>query len=264
MFQEQLDGRICDDGAAVGRAQEVLDVLGDRGNAEIVFACAFHETEQERRTVVVFHHDPRLINEKEALREFRADEVPDIVQDHKHPNGAQFLFKIPDREDDQAIADVDVGWLIKKPGETTFGVFIKFFRHILRTLEVAQDGLKVAQNRWFLACELGSRDDFPGRIGFRDCPVEERIFFGRHFPKHEFQQACESHDVRPKDVRRVFAFRDERDVEWVDVFMRRERNIEHAPRERFRKPSILIFRINHNNHLNARHERTDDLKFRRV
>ena len=73
LLQEELYRRIRDDGTAVRRPQKILDVLGDRGDAEIIFPGPLHEAEEEGRRIVVFHHDPGFIDKEESLCEFRAD-----------------------------------------------------------------------------------------------------------------------------------------------------------------------------------------------
>ena len=123
LFEEELHGGVGDDGATHFAAHEVLDVLGDGGEAEVVFAGAFGEAEEEVGRIVVFHELPSLVNDEEAALLLGTNNVPNVGENNIHGNGAEFVFEVTDVEYDHRIVDVDVGLLGEDAGESTSGVF---------------------------------------------------------------------------------------------------------------------------------------------
>ena len=123
LFEQELHGRVGDDGAAHFARHEIFDVLGDGGEAEVVFAGALGEGEKEIGGIFVFHELPGFVYEEEAFLLLGADGVPDVGEDNVHGDGAEFVFEVADVEDDHLIVDVDVALLGEDASEGASGVF---------------------------------------------------------------------------------------------------------------------------------------------
>lgn len=67
LLQEKLDRGVRHDGFSVLIRHEVLDILGDRRDSESVLTSAFHETEEELRTIFILHDIPRFIHDEHAF-----------------------------------------------------------------------------------------------------------------------------------------------------------------------------------------------------
>ena len=70
LFHEDLDGGVCDDGAAVRRFHEIIDVLRNGGHAEEVLPRALDDAVEEARGILVLHEVPRFVHHEDALLEF--------------------------------------------------------------------------------------------------------------------------------------------------------------------------------------------------
>ena len=123
LFEKELHGGVGDDGATHFAAHEVLNVLSDGGEAEVVFAGAFGEAEEEVGGIVVFHELPSLVNDEKAAFLLGANNIPNVGENNIHGNGAEFVLKVTNIEYDHRVVDVDVGLLGEDTGESTSGVF---------------------------------------------------------------------------------------------------------------------------------------------
>src|SRR3989344_530198 len=263
LLQEQLQGGVGDDRPAERRPQEVLHVLGDGGHPQIVFAGAFHQTEQEGGRVLVLHHDPGLVHDQDAFLELGADEVPDEVQDHIHGHRAQFLFQVADGEDYQAVRDIYVRRLIYEAGEAALRVFVQTLRHAAAAFQVPQDRLQVGKQRRFLLGEVLARHYLARGVGLGKSVVEKRVLVRGQCAEHELQQAGQVHDVRAQDFRRLFALGDNRDVERVHVRLGGQRYVEEATPEALGQALVFVLRVDDQD-VHAHHELADNLQFGRV
>ena len=92
LFEEKLHGGVGDDGAAHFSAHEVFDVLSDGGEAEVVFACALSEREEEVCRIFMVHELPSLIDDEDATFLVGADDIPDVRKHNIHRNRAELVF----------------------------------------------------------------------------------------------------------------------------------------------------------------------------
>ena len=112
-----------DDGTPHLATHKVLDVLGNSGEAEVVFTGALCQAKEEIGTVFVFHELPSFVDEKETTLLFGTDDIPDVGEDDVHSDGAEFVFEVADVEDNHLVIDVDIGLLREDAGESTGSVF---------------------------------------------------------------------------------------------------------------------------------------------
>lgn len=92
LFEEELHGGVGDDGTAHFSGHEIFDVLGDGGEAEVVFASAFGEGEEEVGGVFELHKLPGFVDDEETAFLFGADNVPNMREDDIHGDRAKFVF----------------------------------------------------------------------------------------------------------------------------------------------------------------------------
>ena len=97
--------------------------MGDGGETKVVFAGALGETEEEVGGIVVFHELPGLVNDEKAALLLGADNVPDVGKDNIHGDGAEFILKVADVEDDHRVVNINVGLLGEDAREGAGGVF---------------------------------------------------------------------------------------------------------------------------------------------
>ena len=128
LFEEKLHGGVGDDGAAHFSAHEVFDVLSDGGEAEVVFACALSEGEEEVGGVFELHELPGFVDDEEAAFLFGADDVPDVGEDDIHGDGAKLVFEVADVEDDHLVINVDIRLLGEDASKGASGVFAEALR----------------------------------------------------------------------------------------------------------------------------------------
>ena len=123
LFEQELHGRVGDDSATHFGAHKIFDVLSDGSKAEIVFASAFGEGEEEVGGIVVLHELPSLIDDEETTLLLGADDIPDVRQDNIHGDGAELVFQIANVEDDHGVVDIYIRLLREDASESAGGVF---------------------------------------------------------------------------------------------------------------------------------------------
>ena len=121
---------VGDDCPPHARTHEVFNVLGDGGDAEVVFTGAFGQAEQEVGRVFVLHQLPGFIDDQHALFLVGLGLVPDVIQHDIHGYWPQFVLQVADIEDDHRVVDVDVALLAEDAGERTAGVFAQALRQL--------------------------------------------------------------------------------------------------------------------------------------
>src|SRR5690606_33039531 len=103
---------------------EVVHVLGDGGDAQVVFAAAFGERKEEGSGVFRLHHPPGLVDDQKSLLEPAPDHVPDVVGDDVHRHTLQFILHVTKREYDELLIDIDVGRLVHETGPGAGSIFL--------------------------------------------------------------------------------------------------------------------------------------------
>ncbi len=124
LFHKNLNRGVGDNGFTIVRAEEVFNVLGDGGEAEVIFSGAFGHGVDKGSGVRIFHQIPGLVNNQEAPFKVFFNASPDKVKDHEHGNRAKGVFKLFDGKDGKGVGDVNIGVLIKDAAE---GAFDKLF-----------------------------------------------------------------------------------------------------------------------------------------
>ena len=142
---------VGDDGPTHARSHEVLDVLGDGGDAQVVFAGAFGQAEHEVGRVFVLHELPGFIDDEDAFFLVGLGLVPDVIEHDVHGYRSQFVFQVADIEDDHRVIDVDVALLAEDAGESTASVFAQTLRqlwsgatHVQERVVQIEDGRRLA------------------------------------------------------------------------------------------------------------------------
>lgn len=125
LLEEELHGRVGDDGATHLAAHEIFHILSNSSETKIILTGAFGEAEEEVGGIVVFHELPGLINNEKAAFLLSTNDVPDVRKNNIHSDRAKLVFEIADIEDNHLIIDVDVTLLGENTSEGTSGVFAK-------------------------------------------------------------------------------------------------------------------------------------------
>ena len=100
LLEEKLHGRVRNDGATHFATHEVLNVLGNGGDAKVIFTSTLSEAEEEVGGIFVLHKLPGLVDEEETFLLFGANDGPNVVQDDIHGDWAKLIFEIANIEDD--------------------------------------------------------------------------------------------------------------------------------------------------------------------
>ena len=104
LAEQDLGGGVGDHRPAQVGAEDVLGVLGDRGQARVVLAAGLGHPEQEPGAFGVAHQQPRLIDGDQPPPSPGGrvgDPPPGRVQGQQRADGLQFLGQVPQAEHDQ-------------------------------------------------------------------------------------------------------------------------------------------------------------------
>lgn len=125
LLEEELHGRVGNDGATHFTAHEVFHILSNSGETKIILTGALSKAEEEVGGIVVFHELPGLINNEKAAFLLSTNDVPDVRKNNIHSDRAKLIFEVADIKDNHLIIDVDVALLGENTSEGTSGVFAK-------------------------------------------------------------------------------------------------------------------------------------------
>src|SRR5581483_2373318 len=84
LFHQNLDRGVGDDRLTVIGSEEILDVLGNGGEAEVVFAGPLGHRVHEGGRVGVAHQVPSLIDNEETFLLIGFNLGPDVIENNKH------------------------------------------------------------------------------------------------------------------------------------------------------------------------------------
>lgn len=272
LFEQELHGRVSDDGAAHFAAHEILNVLGDGGETKVVFAGALGETEEEVGRIVVFHELPGLVNDKKAAFLLGADNVPDVGKDNIHGDGAEFILKVADVKDDHGIVDVDVGLLGEDASEGAGGVFAEALSELGTGAAHMEQGV--------VEVDDGGRDGLVGErvagdagagVGINEGLVKVGFFVGGESgdnlttcgdlvaTEHEAEETVEGDKVGAEGVIGVFGVDDLGEIEGVNADVGVEGETDVAATDGIAEFLVFVFGVD-NDDLGTNHHGAESFK----
>src|SRR5579859_5755326 len=107
--QQKRGERVFGDDRTAWILQDVLDVLGDKDQAEAVRTCKTDDAFQEPAPVAVLQEQPRLVNYQQTLAiRTQAYLLPDAPRDQVHRERPQVFGKSLDAKDDDPAVERNI------------------------------------------------------------------------------------------------------------------------------------------------------------
>ena len=124
LFEQELHGRVGDNGAAHFAAHEILNVLGDGSETKVVFAGALGERLKRKLAESSYFMSCQASSTMRRRRFCWARTTFQMWERIIYiATGAKFVLEVADVENDHRVVDVDVGLLGEDTSEGAGGVF---------------------------------------------------------------------------------------------------------------------------------------------
>ena len=233
LFQQKLDRRVGDNRHAVRRLQKVVHILRDGGEAEIIFASALGQAQQERSRIFGFHHPPRLVDDQQAFFQIFSHGVPDIVRDDIHGDRLEFVFHVAQGKDDEFFVDVHVvGWLMN-PAHVPLVYLESRCASESPPSMPASTSSKSDRSGGSMFVEIAVGRDVLEGVGFGDGAVDDGVFFRRQPAEHDAEKSDQVDDVGTQHIGADSSSPGIGKVKRIDVVLGIKRNVEISSAGRF-------------------------------
>ena len=272
MLEEELHGRVRDDGATHLGPHEIFDVLGDGGETEGVFAGALRQRKEEVCRIIKLHELPSLVDDEETAFLFGADDIPDVIENDVHGDGAELVLEVANVEDNHLIININIRLLGEDAREGAGGVFAETLSELgTGALHVEQCIIKIDNGgRGGLVGErVGS--DAGASIGVDEGLVEIRLFIGSEgrngltvgssdiAAEHEAEEAVEGDEISLESIICILSVDDLWQVEGVDADIGIEREADVGAADGVAELLIFILGVDNEN-LGANHHGAERLE----
>ena len=128
------------------RKQKIINILRNRGDAEIIFSTAFHQSINKFRRILMLHEPPRFINDQNSAFHLRTHHIPNIIDDIVNRHCSKFILKITHAESDQLIRHINVGRSIEQTGKRSSRKFFQSQSQISATLHTIEHIIQILHN----------------------------------------------------------------------------------------------------------------------